>query len=276
MRSVARFSSVPARAGALARLALLALAALAAGCGALTVTDETIGWTAEKMYNEARDEMQAANWTKASKLLEKLEARFPYGRYAQQAQLDLAYVYYKDTEFASSIAACDRFIKLHPGHPNVDYAYYLKGLVSFNDDLGLLGVLAAQDLTERDPKAARDSFDAFKDLALRFPNSKYTPDAIARMSYLVNALAGSEVHIARYYLRRGAYVAAANRAQAMLRNYPDAPVGEEALAIMIEAYDRLGTTDLRDDARRVLVKNFPQSRYLAGYTQSAKAWYKLW
>jgi len=228
------------------------------------------------MYSEAKEEMTAGNWNKASKLLEKIEARFPYGRYAQQAQLDLGYAYYKDNEFASSITACDRFIKLHPGHPNVDYAYYLKGLVSFNDDLGALGVLAAQDLTERDPKAARDSFDAFKDLAQRFPDSKYAPDAVARMNYLVNVLAGSEVHIARYYLRRGAFVAAANRAQATLKNFPDAPVNEEALAILIEAYDKLGTTELRDDARRVLVRNFPNSRYLAGYSEAGKSWYKLW
>jgi outer membrane protein assembly factor BamD len=272
MRSVAGFASLTVS----ARVAALAFAVFVAGCSALAVTDETIGWSAEKMYNEAKDEMNAGNWNKAAKLLEKVEARFPYGRYAQQAQMDLAYAYYKDNEFASSIAACDRFIKLHPGHPNVDYVYYLKGLVSFNDDLGLLGVLASQDLTERDPKAARDSFDAFKDLVQRFPESKYTPDALLRMSYLVNALAGSEVHIARYYLRRGAYLAAANRAQATLRNYPDAPVNEEALAVMIEAYDKLGTTDLRDDARRVLARNFPNSRFLAGYTQPAKSWYKLW
>jgi len=272
MRSVAGFASVTVS----ARFVALAFAILVAGCASLAAVDETVGWSAEKMYNEARDEMTTGNWNKAAKLLEKLEARFPYGRYAQQAQLDLAYAYYKDNEFASSIAACDRFIKLHPGHPNVDYAYYLKGLVSFNDDIGLLGVLAAQDLTERDPKAARESFDAFKDLAQRFPDSKYTPDAVARMNYLVNALAGSEVHIARYYLRRGAYVAAANRAQATLKNYPAAPTNEEALAIMIEAYDKLGTTDLRDDTRRVLVRNFPSSRYLAGYTQAAKSWYKLW
>jgi outer membrane protein assembly factor BamD len=153
-------------------------------------------------------------------------------------------------------------MKLHPNHPNVDYAYYLKGLVYFNEDLGLLGKLSRQDRTERDPKAARESFDAFKELVQRFPESKYTPDALARMKYLVNALASHEVHVARYYMKRGAYIAASNRAQYALKNYPQAPAQEEALLIMIQAYDVLGMPELRNDAERVLRKNFPDSAQL--------------
>src|SRR5512143_2999988 len=235
------------------------------GCGLLpAVKDETAGWSAQKLYGEAKDNLNDGNYERAIKLFETLESRYPFGRYAQQAQLEVAYAYDKDNEPISAIAACDRFIKLHPNHPNVDYAYYLKGLANFNDDLGLLGNLVDQDMSERDPKAARDAFLAFKELVTRFPDSKYAPDSIARMKYLVNALAGNEVHVARYYLKRKAWVAAANRAKTVLKDYPEAPVLEEALAIMVVSYDNLHLTTLRDDAQRVLKLNFPNSKYLKG------------
>ena len=214
---------------------------------------------AETLYAEAKDALDGGQYALAIKRYETLEARFPYGRYSQQGQLEIAYAYYKQGEQASAVAAAERFMKLHPNHPNVDYAYYLKGLAYFNEDLGILARVSRQDRTERDPKAARESFDAFKDLAQRFPESKYTPDALARMKYLVNALASHEVHVARWYIRRGAYVAAANRAQFALKSYPEAPGQEEALLIMIQAYDALGMVDLRDDIERVLKKNFPDS-----------------
>jgi outer membrane protein assembly factor BamD len=253
------------------------LALLLCACGLVPeVKDETSGWSADKLYTEAKDEIARGGYTAAIKYLEKLEARFPYGRYAQQAQIDLAYVYFKDSEPASAIAACDRFIKLHPNNPSVDYIYYLKGLVTFNEDLGLLGKVSKQDLTERDPKAARDSFDAFKELVARFPDSKYTPDAIARMKYLVNALAANEVHVARYYMKRGAYIAAANRAQYALLNYAQAPAVEEALFIMVKAYDALGMAELRDDADRVMHKNFPDSAYFKGTAGKKDPWWMLW
>jgi outer membrane protein assembly factor BamD len=253
------------------------LALLLGGCGLLPeVKDETAGWSAGKLYSEAKEEMAVGGYAKAIKFLEKLEARYPYGRYAQQAQIELAYAYFKDNDPTSAVAACDRFIKLHPNHPNVDYLYYLKGLVNFNEDLGLFGKITRQDLTERDPKAARESFDAFKDLAARFPDSKYTPDSIARMNYLVNSLASHEVHVARYYMKRGAYVAAANRAQYAMQNYPQAPATEEALFVMIKAYDALGMADLRDDADRVMHKNFPQSAYFKGGVNKKDPWWMVW
>ena len=146
----------------------------------------------------------------------------------------------------------------------------------FNEDLGLFGKISGQDNSERDPKAARDSFDAFKELARRFPDSKYTPDAVARMKYLVNALASSEVHVARWYMRRGAYIAAANRAQYALRYYPEAPAIEEALFVMVKAYDALGMNQLRDDAERVMRRNFPKSAYLTGAAAASGPWWKLW
>lgn len=225
------------------------LALFLAGCGLLPeVQDETIGWSANRLYAAAKEAMADGSYEKAVKYFETLESRYPYGRYAQQAQIEIAYAYFKANEPASAVAACERFIKLHPNHPNVDYVYYLKGLVNFNEDLGLMGYIAMQDLSERDPKAAREAFDAFRDLVTRFPDSKYAADATARMKYLVNALASNEVHVARYYVRRGAYVAAANRAQFAIKTYPDAPANEEALFLLVKSYDALGLADLRDDA----------------------------
>ncbi|HEY9446605.1 MAG TPA: outer membrane protein assembly factor BamD [Burkholderiales bacterium] len=254
-------------------LALL-LALFMTGCGMLPdMNDETKGWSASRLYAEARSELGGGNYEKAIKYYQKLESRFPYGRFAQQAQIEIAYAHYKDQEPALAIAAADRFIKLHPNHPNVDYLYYLKGLCNFNDDLGLLGYVSGQDMSERDPKAAREAFDAFKELATRFPKSKYTPDAVARMNYLVNALAGNEVHVARYYLKRGAYVAAVNRAQYALKTYPQAPANEEGLAVMMQAYDALGLTDLKKDTERILAQNFPDSRHMK---QKDVAWWQIW
>ena len=250
---------------------------LLGGCGLLPgEIDETAGWTPNKLYAEAKSSMAEGAYDKAIKYFEKLEARFPYGRYAQQAQLEVAYAYFRQQEPASAIAACDRFIRLHPNHPNVDYAYYLKGLANFNEDLGLLGYVSLQDLTERDPKAARDSFDAFKVLVNKYPESRYTPDATARMKYLVNALASHEVHVARFYMKREAYVAAVNRAQTAIKTYPDAPANEEALFIMVKAYDLLGMNDLRDDAERVMRKNFPKSEYYVRGLNQVTPWWKLW
>jgi outer membrane protein assembly factor BamD len=215
--------------------------------------------SADKIYAEAKTALDNGQYDLAIKRYESLEARFPYGRYSQQGQLEVAYAYYKQKEQASAVAAAERFMKLHPNHPSVDYAYYLKGLAYFNEDAGLMSRISHQDPSERDPKSARDSFDAFKELVQRFPDSKYAPDALARMKYLVNALASHEIHVARWYVRRGAYVAAANRAQFALKNYPEAPIQEEALLIMIRSYDALGMRELRDDTERILKNNFPDS-----------------
>jgi outer membrane protein assembly factor BamD len=233
-----------------------------AACSFADKHDPKTGWTAEKLYSEAKDALDGGQYDLAIKRYEILEARFPYGRYSQQGQLEIAYAYYKQNEQASAVAAAERFVKLHPNSPNVDYAHYLKGLATFNEDLGMFGRMARQDRTERDPKSARESFDAFKELVQRYPDSRYAPDALARMKYLINALASHEVHVARYYMKRGAYVAAANRAQYALKNYPQAPAQEEALLIMIQAYDVLGMPELRDDAKRILRKNFPDSAQL--------------
>jgi outer membrane protein assembly factor BamD len=250
---------------------------LLGACGLLpSAEDETKGWSAQRLYSAAKNEMNSNNYEEAIKYYEKLEARYPYGRFAQQAQIEIAYCYYKDGEPAQAVAAAERFIKLHPNHPNVDYAYYLRGLANFNDDLGWLGYISGQDLAERDPKMAREAFDAFKDLVTRYPNSRYAEDSIHRMRYLVNALASSEVHVARYYMKRGAYVAAANRVQFSLKTYPQAPANEEGLAILVQAYDALGMKDLRSDAERVLRTNFPNSAYLKGGGRPEVPWWQIW
>jgi outer membrane protein assembly factor BamD len=255
-----------------------AVAAFAvAGCGLLSKDqDETAGWSAQRLYGEAKDAIAAKNWETAIKHLEKLEARYPYGRFAQQAQIEIAYVHWKAGDRASAIAAADRFIKLYPNHQHVDYAYYLKGLINFNENTGLLGFLDNPDLTERDPKGTREAFEAFKEVVTRFPESKYAEDAAARMRYLVNSLAQHEVHVARYYMKRGAFIAAANRAQYAVQNYPQAPAIEEAVFIMVKAYDALGMNELRDAADRVMRKNFPESKYLTGKVRRDVPWWKLW
>jgi outer membrane protein assembly factor BamD len=239
--------------------------------------DETIGWPAQRLYGEAKDAMKSKDWPRAVKYLEKLEARYPYGRFAQQAQLEIAYCHYKDGERASAIAAVDRFIKMYPNHSSADYAWYLKGLINFNDQYGILSNLTTPDMSDRDPKSSRESFNAFKEVVARYPESKYAADATLRMRYLVNALASHEVHVARYYMKRGAYLAAANRSQYAIRHYAQAPAIEEAVFVLVLAYDRLGMNDLRDAADRVMRSNFPDSRYLKpGGDRKDVPWWRLW
>lgn len=214
------------------------------------------------MYAEAKEEMSAGNWAAAIKLLEKLESRYPFGRYAQQAQIDTAFAQWKDKDNAQALAAVDRFLKLYPNHDSVDYVLYLKGLINFNDRETLFTNVTGEDMAERDPKAAREAFDTFKELINRFPKSQYAEDATLRMNFLLNMLASNDVHVARFYMRRGATLAAVNRAQAVVKQYQETPATEEALAIMVAGYKQLAMDNLSADARRVLEKNFPNSIYL--------------
>ncbi|MES2071091.1 MAG: outer membrane protein assembly factor BamD [Pseudomonadota bacterium] len=257
-------------------LGLILALALSACSSTGDKNDETRTWSASKLYAEAKDELNNGGYDKAVQYFEKLESRFPFGTYAQQAQMEIAYAYYKQGDQAQALAAVERFIKLHPNHANVDYMYYLRGLINFNDQLGFLNFIANQDITERDPKAARDAFDAFKQLVVQFPDSKYAPDSLARMKFLVNSLAQYDVHVAKYYLRRGAFLAAANRAQSAVKEYPDAPAVEEAMFILVRAYDYMGMTELRDDANRVFLKNFPKSAFLEGNAGKKSPWWQFW
>jgi outer membrane protein assembly factor BamD len=238
-------------------------------------TDETKNWSATKLYDEARQEMDGGHYESAIKLFEKLESNYPFGTYAAQAQMEIAYAYYKSQDQAQALAAVERFIKLHPNHAQVDYMYYLRGLVNFNDQIGFLSVLYEQDPTERDPKATREAFAAFKALVDKFPNSKYAPDSIARMKYLINAMASYEVHVSNYYYRRGAYLASLNRAQSAVADYADAPAREEALYNMVRCYDKLGMLELRDDTARIFKLNYPNSHFTNPNAGKA-SWWKFW
>ncbi len=253
----------------------LALAGVLAGCSSLE-EDKTANWTPERIYTEARDEVSAGGYDKAVPLFEKLEGRAAGTPLAQQAQLEKAYAQYKAGERADAIATLDRFMKLHPSSPAYDYALYLKGLTNFNDKLGLFSWLSRQDLSERDQKAAKESYESFYELVQRFPGSRYAPDAQQRMTYIINSLAQYEVHVARYYYERGAYVAAIGRAQAALSDYQGVPASEEALRILANSYDKLGMTDLRDDALRVLEANFSAESAESALRKDRKPWWKLW
>ena len=255
---------------------VVVLAVLLSACSSKPV-DKTAGWSPNRIHAEAKDELNSGSFDKAIPLYESLEGRAAGTTLAQQAQLDKAYAQFKDGQKAEAIATLDRFMRLHPSSPAIDYALYMKGVINFNDELGLLSFLSRQDLSERDQRAAKEAFESFNDLVTRFPDSRYAPDARARMRYTVNALAQYEVHVARYYYSRGAYVAAVSRAQQALTDYRDAPALEEALYILTQSYDKLGMTELRDDAKRVLDQNYPNSEFVAkGFRANSKPWWQLW
>ena len=257
-------------------IASVAAAVFLAGCST-TEVDPTAGWSPNKIYSEARDEASSGSFDKAVPLYEKLEGRAAGTALAQQAQLEKAYAQYKSGEKAQAIATLDRFVKLHPASEAVDYALYLKGLVNFNENLGLFSWVSKQDLSERDQKAAKDSFESFRELITRFPESKYTPDAEKRMRYIVNSLAMYEVHVARYYYERGAYVAAVNRAQIAIADYKEVPAQEDALYILMLSYERLNMMDLAADTKRVLLATYPNTSLLSGgFRKSDKPWWKVW
>lgn len=241
-----------------------------------TELDDTKGWQAERIYQEGEAKMIDKDYDKAIGYFQKLESRFPHGKYATQAQLEIAYAYFKKGDPVSSVAAADRFIKLHPNHPNVDYAYYLKGLSSFNER-GIIEKATAQEISDRDPKALKLSFAAFKELTERYPKSRYYKDATQRMVYLVNTLSQHEMHVARYYMKRQAYLAALNRAKYVLEYYPNSVSVEEALVISISAYDHMDLQDLKEDTLRVLKTNYPQNPMVTGkVTEDERVWWKFW
>ncbi len=264
--------------GRAALVSLLAGALLLSGCSS-TPKDESSNATAERLYKDARDDMEAGSWDRAIKTLERVEGLAAGSLLAQQALLDMAYANWRSGERAAAITTIDRFIKLNPSSPALDYALYLKGVINFNDNLGLLGTAFGQDLSERDQRASRDAWQAFKQLVDQFPSSRYAPDARSRMAFIINSLARYEVHVARYYLRRGAYVAAANRAQQAVSEFQQSPAIEEALWILMQSYDKLQLTGLRDDTERVLRASFPNTAYLGGSGVAGgddKPWWKFW
>ena len=257
------FASLLRRGARLLTITLLGISLGLTGCAVDPASqDQTLNWTADRLYAEAKDEMAAGNWAQGLILLQKLESRYPFGRYAQQAQIDTAYAHWKEGEPALALAAVERFLRLYPNHESVDYVLYLKGLINFNDRASLFTSVSGEDMAERDPKAARVAFDTFKELVTRFPESRYAADSAARLQFLINVLAQNDVHVARYYLRRGAFLAGVNRAQQVINQYQDAPAVEEALAQMIYGYQQLKLDQLAEDTKRVLTTNYPKSLYL--------------
>jgi len=243
---------------------IIALIGTVAGCANFEEVDPTANLPASKILEMARSALKERRYDDSIELYKKLESRFPYGTVAEQAQLDIAYAYHKYDEPELAVAAADRFIRLHPTHKRVDYAYYLKGVASYRERSGVLAqVSGSNDLSDRDPKPARDAYNTFRELITRFPESPYAADARQRMIHLVNALAKHDVGIARYYLSRGAYVAVVNRAKKIVEEYDRTTSVEDALGLMAIAYREMGIDDLAQDTIRVLRHNFPESDYLS-------------
>ncbi len=234
---------------------------LLVGC-ASKEKNEFAGWSVDKLYTEGRDQMNAGDYTRSALLLEATIAQYPFSVQATQAQLELPYVYWKDESRLKALAAADRFITLNGSHPQLDYMYYLKGIINYNNNTGFIKTLLTRDVGSNasDPRAATEAFNAFKTLVTKFPESRYAPDARKRMVQLVNTLSQQQLRIAEYYYDRGAYLAAINRAQGILKNFDGTISTENALIIMMQSYDKLGMNDLRDDTRKVLLTNFPNSK----------------
>ena len=234
---------------------------LLVGC-ASKEKNEFAGWSVDKLYTEGRDQMNAGDYTRSALLLEATIAQYPFSVQATQAQLELPYVYWKDESRLKALAAADRFITLNGSHPQLDYMYYLKGIINYNNNTGFIKTLLTRDVGSNasDPRAATEAFNAFKTLVTKFPESRYAPDARKRMVQLVNTLAQQQLNIAQYYYEREAYLAAINRSQGILKNFDGTMSIENALIIMMQSYDKLGMNDLRDDTRKVLLTNFPNSK----------------
>ena len=239
------------------------------GCASLA-TDPTADWSAAEFYNEAHTAVDDGNYQTALDYFSKLEARYPYGNYAQQAQLETIYAHYKLGESEAAVAAAERFIKLHPRHENAEYAYYIRGLAAYDSNSNFLTDIFSQDPTERDPHAIRTAFDYFKELVTRFPDSRYNEDAIQRMTALRNALARYELNVAGFYLRRDAQLAALNRAKYIVEHYPRSTSVPDALALMVRIYRELGMDELATDSLRVLSESYANSPALQSLRETGR------
>lgn len=265
---------VPVRFPIPARLLVLALIPLFAACSNRVRIEAAETLPVDAMYTEAKTALDEGEIDRAIKFYERLVARFPYGKYHEQAQIELAYALYRDNKPEEALSAINRFIKIYPTHPRIDYAYYLRGLVNFNRRIGLLEKYFSEDITRRDLQYVRQSFQDFGELVNKYPDSSYAPDARQRMVFLRNGLANAELMVASYYFRRGAYIAAAGRAKFLLETYQESPSSGDALALMAESYRRLGRNELGENAERVLKQNFPEHPYLAGQWPAKRSKWK--
>lgn len=237
-------------------LFFLALFSFLAACSGKKVVDENL--SERELYEQAQTDLNKNNYSAAIRKLQALESRYPFGRYAEQSQLELMYAHYKNRDYEAVNATADRFVRLHPQHENADYAYYMRGLAAFEQDRGILARFLPLDMTQRDPGATRDSYNEFARLIQRYPSSQYAPDAKQRMIYARNLLADYEVHAARYYIKRKAYVAALNRGRYIVENFQGTPAVPDGLAIMVQSYRILGMDDLADDSLATLQANYPE------------------
>jgi outer membrane protein assembly factor BamD len=243
------FKSIP--------LTLVLLSTLLAGCG--STEDEFANNTEEGLWKLGDESVKVSNWQRTIAVMQQIEAQFPFGRYASQSQLELIYAYYMNNEPDAARAAADRFIRLYPDHPNIDYAFYLKGMAFYSQDDRIMGRYLPTDPSKRDPGKARESFGDFAQLISLYPNSEYASDARARMIYLRNMLAAYEIHVSEFYISRQAFLSALNRARYVVENYQGAPSMPRALEIMTEMYLRMGLNDLADSSLAILKANHPDS-----------------
>ncbi|MDB6061658.1 MAG: outer membrane protein assembly factor BamD [Verrucomicrobiaceae bacterium] len=239
------------------KFSVLALLVLLSALTACSSKDKRDNMSEQDLYRDAQRHLKKENFDLATKDLQLLESRFPFGPYAEQAQLELIYAQFRSGQSDASIASAERFIRLHPQHPNVDYAFYMKGLSNYEEGSGVLQRFLPSDMTERDPGKALQSFEDFRQLLNRYPDSEYGPDARARMTYLRARLARYEVNVANYYFRRKAYLASANRGRYVVENYQQTEAVPDALAVMVQAYRLLNLNDLADSSLLVLRTNFP-------------------
>ena len=253
------------------KLLIVVLASVILVVGCQTLKNPRKNWTAQRYYEEGKAALVDGKYKDAIELFQELESRYPYGRYSEQGQLEIAYAYYRNNEPELAIQAADRFIRLHPTHPHVAYAYYLKGIVNVRVEKGLNSLLKGRGAKalDRDAKAAHDAYLAFREVVERFPNSQYARDAALRMAYLNNSLASYEIEVARYYLGQDAYVAALNRCKYVIDNYQRSPAVEDALGLQAQAYKAMGFKQLMHDTVRVLRTNFPNSRYLSEINETS-------
>lgn len=259
-------------------LGLAFCAVLLSGCGITNPfkDEEPTDYTAEQYYQQAKEQLDDGDHSDAIETYQELESTYPFGEYTEQAQLEIIYAYYKNNDSEAALAAADRFIRLHPTHPHVDYAYYLKGLINFTADKGFLERLTkGSSSPDRDPRSAQESYNTFQELVNRFPDSRYAADARRRMAYLHNSLAMHEIYVADYYMRREAYVAVVNRGKHVLEQYSQTAATEHALGLMMLAYQRMGLEDLAKDSQRVLATNYPDSGYLSGSRPTIKGNFSL-
>jgi outer membrane protein assembly factor BamD len=276
---LSRFSNFkyPISLGLLLRLLILCCALTLAGCANKGQEfDPTANWTPERLFEDGKAEMNSGNWKLAKERFGAIEARFPFGAYAQQAMMDLAFCEWKDKETDKALSTIARFMQQYPSHPGMDYMIYLKGLINFTPPSAMFSNITQQNPGERDPKALRQSYAAFNELIDRYPQSRYASDARKRILWLVDTISQNELFVARYYYDRYAYVAAINRAQTVITDFEGVPAAEPALYIMMMSYEKLGMTDMRNDTERVLLKNYPDTRLIKeGFPDKYSWWNPL-